>query len=96
MSDIIHVTATGFVLTQGHSAIVQSITLTPAAAVANVVLRDFGATGTIKTTLQAAANGGSIVWIAGDAKAGPLFTDGVHVTLTGAGATVEIELSQQD
>ncbi len=93
MSDLIHKTATGDVVVTTKVAFVHSVVLTPAAATATLVVRTGGASGTIKLTLQAAADGPSAVWSAGH-DAGALFPNGVHVTLTGAGALVDVELSQ--
>jgi hypothetical protein len=71
-------TATGDI----HSgpAVIHGVTLTPAAAVATAVIREGGAGGTVVLSLQAAANGGSVVV--------PLCLSiqNPHLTLAGAGA----------
>lgn len=93
MSDLIHATATGDVVVSTKVAFVHSVVLTPAAAKSTVVVRTGGASGTIKLTLQAPADGGSAVWSAGH-DAGALFPNGVHITVSGSGALVDVELSQ--
>lgn len=65
-----------------------SITLTPAAALSTLVLREGGASGTIIAALQAAASGNSVqARFDGMAYAGQL-----HATLSGASASAVIEL----
>ena len=93
MSDLIHATATGDVVVTTKVAFVHSIILTPAAAKSTVVVRTGGASGTIKASLQAPADGGSAIWSAGSDQ-GVLFTQGVHITVGGAGALVDVEVSQ--
>src|SRR5262245_29025983 len=67
---------------------VKLVVLTPAAAVATVVIRDGGAGGTTRLSLQAAANGNSVVWTSiGDPMT---FGTDVHTTIAGAGALVDI------
>lgn len=83
------VTATGDVVT--GSPVLHSVVLTPAAAVARLEIRD-GASGAIRATLQAAANGTSAVWVSGD-EDGVLFSTAVHATLSGAGAAAAFEYS---
>ena len=94
MSDQIHLTATGDAVAVTKPASVFSVILTPAAALATAVIRTNGASGTIKATLQAPASGGSAVWTSGDSNNGVLYNKGVHVTITGAGALVDIEFEQ--
>lgn len=91
MSDLLHVVATGDVVVQTKKASAFSVTLTPAAALSTVTVRTGGAAGTIKLVLQAAAAGNSVEWVAGEGTGAVLFTDGIHVTLTGAGASVDVE-----
>ncbi len=93
MSDMIHSTATAQVVAVNHKANVKSVTLTPAAALATVVVRDGTGSGTIKLALQAGASGVSAVWTSND-KEGVLFVAGVHITITGAGALVDVEFEQ--
>lgn len=63
---------------------IKGFVLTPAAAVANAVIRNNGAAGTVRLTLNAALSGTSAVaMIPGDAL---VFETDCHVTLTGAGA----------
>lgn len=67
---------------------VYGITLTPAAAVSTIVVRDGGGSGAVKRRVQAPANGES-VHITFPA---PLtFNTDIHVTLTGAGAFYHID-----
>lgn len=93
MSDTLHVSATGDIVPQGHKAKLLSVTLTPAAALSTAVVRTGGASGTVVHTLQAAASGNSASWDAAD-KDGVLVQDGIHVTITGAGALVDVEFNQ--
>jgi hypothetical protein len=63
--------------------------LTPAAAVATLVVRDGGAGGTVKAELQAAANGSTVeVSVPG----GEAFGTDCHATLGGAGAVAYVAL----
>lgn len=80
--------ATGDVVAQGGSAFLKQVVLTPAAAIASVVVRTAGASGTRKLTLQAPANGESVV-VRFDGN-GVLMTDGIHITVSGAGALVDV------
>lgn len=66
---------------------VVSVTLTPAAAAATLVLRESGSGGTVIATFQAAANGASFYGRYCFAYAGQL-----HATLSGSGAAAMIEL----
>lgn len=66
---------------------VKRVILTPAAAAALLVLKDGGAGGAVRLTLQAAANGQSIPI---DFNDGLSFGTDVHVILTGAGALTYI------
>ena len=60
-------------------ATLHRLVLTPAAAVATAVIREGGSGGTIVMALQAAANGGSVIF------EGPITIMDPHVTLGGAG-----------
>ena len=96
MSQLTKAAATGNVVTgpgQLHSVI-----LTPAAAVATVDVRLDGSGGTVVASLQAAANGGSVVWQAvgearGAAGNGVRFGGPLHLTIAGASASVTVETS---
>ena len=66
---------------------VYSVTLTPAAAAATLVLREMGSGGAVIAAFQAAANGASFYGEYCFAYAGQL-----HATLSGSGATAMIEL----
>lgn len=81
-----YITATGNVGSANGGQIV-SVTLTPAAATATLVLRESGSGGTIIAAFQAAASGNSFYGEYASAYAGQL-----HATLTGAGAAAVIEL----
>ena len=73
-----HMSATGDIAV--GPAMLHGAILTPAAAVATAVIREGGASGNIRVSLQAAANGSSVVV--------PLHMpiQDPHVTLGGAGA----------
>jgi hypothetical protein len=67
---------------------VKFIMLTPAAATATLVVRDGGAGGTTRVSMQALTSGGSV-------SIGPFpdpitFATDVHCTIGGAGALVDI------
>ncbi len=82
-----HITGTANV---GGSAggSIRSVTLTPAAALSTLVIRESGSGGTIIASLQAAASGNSAqVRFDGAAYSGQL-----HATLVGASAVAVIEL----
>lgn len=87
--DLKQVSATGDVVTQ--DAYLHSVVLTPAAAASSVVIRD-GASGAVRLTLNAVANGASVVWTAGDNE-GVFFTSAIHATLSGAAAVASLEFS---
>lgn len=87
--DLKQVTATGDVV--AGPVMLRSVVLTPAAAVSTLEVRD-DSTGDVRLSLQAAANGGSAVWVAGDG-GGVLFSTSVHATLTGASASASFEYS---
>jgi hypothetical protein len=72
-----HMTATGDIAV--GPAMLHGAILTPAAAVATAVIRENGSGGTIRVSLQAAANGSSVV-----AELHMPIQD-PHVTLGGAG-----------
>lgn len=77
------VAATGDVpgATNGGTA---TVVVTPAVALATVVVRSDGATGTIIATLQAGASGASVPY-------GPFHFDGqLHLTITGVGASANV------
>lgn len=95
MSDLVHNTATATIAAVGKHAQVKSVVLTPAAAKSTVVVRTGGASGTVKLALQAAADGSSVIWESGN-EAGVLFPDGIHITVTGAGALVDVEYTQSN
>lgn len=87
MSVLNHITATGDVGSQNGGAI-DSVILTPAAATAALTLRKGGSSGTIILVLQAAANGQSV-----QAEfCGAEYEGQLHATLSGAGATANVEL----
>jgi hypothetical protein len=88
MSNLAKVTATGNVA--AGQRVLRSVILSPAAAVASVDVRLDGASGTVVATLQAAANGGAVVWQA--AREGVLASQ-LHATLTGASASATFEYS---
>ena len=67
---------------------IDSVVLTPAAAVATAVVRENGSGGTIILALQAAANGGSVQHIF----RGLVYSGQLHVTLAGAGVQATVEL----
>jgi hypothetical protein len=73
-----HMTATGDVAV--GPAVIHGLILTPAAAVATAVLREGGVSGAIRVSLQAAANGPSLV-----VDAGSMPIRDPHVTLAGVG-----------
>lgn len=93
MHALARVTATGVAVTKPTSAAalkLKSITLTPAAAVSTVTVDDStDGSGTDLLTLQAAANGNSVQWLAADYGL-PFFT-AIHCTITGASAVVVVE-----
>lgn len=66
---------------------VKKVILTPVAALATLVLKDGGAGGAVRLTLQAVAGGQSIPI---DFDDGLSFGTDVHVILTGAGALAYI------
>lgn len=90
LSNSVDVSATGAVVAQGKAVGFLSVTLTPAAALATAVVRTGGASGTVLARLQAAASGASVEFSA-KAEHGILARDGIHVTLSGAGAFATIE-----
>lgn len=84
-------TATGDVVAGRRT--LHSVVLTPAAAVATLDIRD-GSGGAVLLSLQAAANGSSVIWAAGSPRgqeAGLPFGSSIHATLAGAGASVTVE-----
>lgn len=84
--DTVNVAATGTVF--ATPAMIVSVVLTPAAATATLVLRNGGAGGTTKLTLQALVSGNSAVWMSPyPIRCG---TD-IHATLAGAGATATVQ-----
>ena len=79
--ELTRVTATGTVKTTG--AIVKLVILIPAAAATTLVLRDGGAGGTVKLSLQAPISGQSVPVPMPD---GVTFATDIHATLVGAAA----------
>jgi hypothetical protein len=75
----VHFTATGDIDTSGARVPIAGFVLTPAAAVATAVVRKGGSGGTIVLSLQAAANGASVVCDI------PSTIESPHVTLGGTG-----------
>lgn len=90
MSDLRNITADGEVCGASNKVFLRSIVLTPAAAAATLVVKDGGASGTTRITLQAEANGVSAVWTAGG-EGGVLF-NGVYADIGGSGAAASFEL----
>jgi hypothetical protein len=86
LSNLAQVTGSGDVATGVRK--LRSITLTPAAAVATVVVKD-GSGGSAVLSLQAAANGNSVQWRAG--ADGVQFATAINLTLIGVGAIVVVE-----
>lgn len=74
-----HFTGTGDI--SAGPAVLWGFVLTPAAAAVTAVIREGGSGGTIVMSLQAAANGASVVV----AFAAPMVFNDPHVTLGGAG-----------
>lgn len=84
------VAATGQV--EAGPAYLKSVTLTPAAAVATLVVdNSTDGAGTDLIKLQAPASGQSVRWASADGQ-GVLFTTAIYATLTGAGAVASFEL----
>lgn len=80
------VSATGDVYAQGKLGLVNSLALTAAAAAATAVFRTGGAAGTVIANLSVPA---------GETRSipyprGMYFSDGLHVTLGGAGAVADV------
>lgn len=90
MSDLLNVTADGEVCGAGNKVFMRSVTLTPAAAVATLTVKSGGASGTTILTLQAAANGGSVVFTS--QAVGGVLCEGVYADIGGAGAAASFEL----
>lgn len=82
---ITEVTATGTV--KSTKTKVRLYILTPVGAITTAVIRDGGAGGTVRMSLQAAANGQSVVVSVPDGQ--PFGTD-VHATLAGAGGLLYV------
>lgn len=92
MSTLKKVTATGDVAAAGaggNPRRLLGVILTPAAAVASVDVRDGDGT-TVLASLQAAANGASATWQAGDPNGVPCMA-AIHATLAGTGASATFE-----
>lgn len=87
MADLTHHTATEQARTANAPAILKSVSLSPAAAVSTLTVREGGATGTIRLVLQAAASGATVERLLDNV----VFATGVHITLAGAGATATVE-----
>lgn len=75
----VHFIATGDITIGGARLPIQGFVLTPAAAVATAVIKKGGSGGTTVISLQAAANGASVVCNI------PITIEDAHVTLAGAG-----------
>jgi hypothetical protein len=93
MATLKRVTATGDVAT--GKRLLHSVTLTPAAAVSTLDVRDSN-TGAIVLSLQAAANGSSVVWDASSPRGeqpGIPFGSSIHATIAGASASAMFEYS---
>jgi hypothetical protein len=86
------VTATGDVATGART--LYGVALTPAAALATLDVRDSSG-GTVVLSLQAAANGSSVIWQASNQRrgelAGILVGSSLHATISGAGASASFE-----
>lgn len=80
------VSATGAALTGVGGRRLRGVRLVAAAAASTAVLRDGGGAGPILARLQCAANDVDDIWV----PEGIAFTTSVHVTLTGASATVQL------
>jgi hypothetical protein len=90
MARLKRATATGLIVS--GPCYLKSVTLTPAAAVATVSVDDSSdGSATDLLSLQAAANGESVIWVSQD-KRGVAFQNGVHITVGGAGAAVSVEV----
>jgi hypothetical protein len=87
------ITATGLIT--AAPARLKSVVLTPAAAVATLVIDDStDGSGTDLFSLQAGASGASVIWMSADSTkhtAGVGFSVGIHATLGGTGASAMIE-----
>lgn len=83
----IHFTATGDV-GGANGGEIDTVVLTPAAAIATLVLRENGSAGAIILSLQAAASGGSVVLPACDLA----YSGQLHATVGGAGALAMVAL----
>jgi hypothetical protein len=93
MSFLKRVTATGDVATGSRQ--LHSVTLTPAAAASTVDVRD-GSGGAIILSLQAAANGSSVVWLAASPRGeqpGVECSTSIHATIAGASASASFEFN---
>lgn len=82
-ANIGYATGTGDITTS--TAFVRSVILTAAAATATVTVKAGGSGGTTLLALSAVAN----TSISADL-VGAMFKDGVHVTLSGSGASVSV------
>jgi hypothetical protein len=87
--NLVQVSATGDVV--AGQRVLHSVVLSPAAAACSVEIRD-GASGAIRLTLKAVANGASVGWAAAD-RSGIPFSSAIHATVAGAGALVNVEYS---
>jgi hypothetical protein len=88
VSVLAKVAATGNVVSGRY---LQSVILSPAAAVASLDVRLDGAGGAVVMTLQAAANGSAVVWQAAGLPG--VGCAQLHATLAGAGASATFEYS---
>ena len=80
------VAATGAALTGNGARRLMGVRLTAAAAASTAILRDGSGAGPVLARLQCAANDVDDLWVSD----GLAFTTSIHVTLTGAGATVQL------
>jgi len=81
-----HITATGDVYAEGRRGMVTTLLLNAAAEDATAVLREGGSGGTIIWSISALTATSQPVSF----PAGLIFQDGFHVTLGGAGATLDV------
>lgn len=90
MSRPLYISATGNV-GGVNGGLIKQIVLTPAAAVATLVLREGGSGGNIIWSLQAAASGSSVILdFSSDIDGGSIASGQIHATLGGVGAVATI------
>ncbi len=83
--------ATGFIFPQLERGLVTMLSLNAAAAIATAVFRDGGAGGTVIWSISAAIATSVPVPF----PSGMSFQDGLHLTLVGAGATVNVAATSE-